>query len=160
VSNESDTPARYLTLGLANAVKLTAEKGINHKEKNMRVQKGGTDMFCPSCKKVSTCSARPAAQITRDPRDYGQRRYFAKHDDINWFQRGRECLSCHHNFITAEVDYDFLVELVELRDALGLIKSNAETYIQESTAASQSLSKLSESLSVLRALKVYKSTNG
>ena len=125
----------------------------------MRVQKGGTDMYCPSCKQITTCKACPAAQITLDPKDYGQRMHYTKNQDINWFQRGRECLSCHHDFITAEVDIEFLEELVQLRDALSSIKSNAESYIQESNAASQSLSKLSESLSVLRALKVYKSVN-
>lgn len=125
----------------------------------MRIQKGGTDMYCPACKQITTCKAWPAALITGDPKDYGQKMTYTKHRDINWFQRGRECLSCHHDFITEEVDIEFLEELVELRDALSSIKSNAETYIQESTAASKSLSKLSESLSVLRALKVYKSAS-
>jgi len=123
----------------------------------MRVTKGGTDMFCPSCQQVTTCKAVPAAQVTYEPSDYAQRRHYLKHDDINWFQRGRECLSCGHQFVTAEVDIGFLDELVELRGALSEIKANAETYIKESSAASQSLVKLSESLSVLRALKVYKS---
>ncbi len=126
----------------------------------MRVTKGGTDMFCPSCKQVTTCKAVPAAQVTYDPSDYGQRKYYTKHADINWFQRGRECLSCGHEFVTAEVDIEFLEELVELRGALSTIKANAEAYVKESSAASQSLSKLSESLSVLRALKVYKSAKG
>lgn len=124
----------------------------------MRVTKGGTDMFCPSCKQVTTCKAIPAAQVTYDPIDYVQRRYYTKHEDINWFQRGRECLSCGHEFVTAEVNIDFLEELVELRGALSTIKENAEAYVKESSAASQSLSKLSESLSVLRALKVYKTS--
>ena len=126
----------------------------------MRVTKGGTDMFCPSCKQVTTCRAVPAAKVTYDPSDYGQRKYYTKHEDINWFQRGRECLSCAYEFVTAEVDIEFLEELVELRGALSTIKANAEAYIKESAAASQSLSKLSESLSVLRALKVYKSAKG
>jgi hypothetical protein len=126
----------------------------------MRVSKGGTDMFCPSCKQITTCKAFPAAQITLNPSDYGQRMHYTKHNDINWFQRGRGCLSCGHDFVTSEVDIEFLEELVELRDALSSLKSNAEAYIQESAAASQSLSKLSESLSVLRALKVYKGAKG
>jgi hypothetical protein len=122
----------------------------------MRVSKGGTDMFCPACKQITTCRAFPAAQITLDPNDYEQRMHYTKHKDINWFQRGRDCLSCGNVFVTAEVDIEFLEELVELRNALSSIKSNAETYIQESAAASQSLAKLSESLSGLRALKLYK----
>jgi hypothetical protein len=122
----------------------------------MRVTKGGTDMYCPSCKQVTTCKAVPAAQVTFDASDYGQRKYYTKHDDIQFFQRGRECLSCGHEFVSAEVDLAFLQELVELRDALSSIKANAESYVKESAAASVSLSKLGESLGVLRALKVYK----
>lgn len=126
----------------------------------MRKKKGGTDMFCPSCKQITTCKAVSANEITWDSSDYDQRQHFKKHEDINWFQRGRECLSCGHEFITAEVDIEHLEELVELRDALGAIKANAEAYVEESSAASQSLSKLSESLIVLRALKLYKGEEG
>ncbi len=122
----------------------------------MRVTKGGTDMFCPSCKKITTCKAIPAAQITWDTKDYGQRWQFTKHNDINWFRSGRECLNYAHEFVTAEGNKNFLDELVELRNALSSIKVNAEEYINQSEAASQSLSKLSDSLGVLRALKVYK----
>ena len=113
-------------------------------------------MYCPGCKEITTCKAVPAAQVTFDARDYGQRKYYAKHDDINFFQRGRECLSCGHEFVSAEVDLNFLEELVELREALSSIKHNAEAYSKESAAASSSLAKLSESLGVLRALKLYK----
>jgi hypothetical protein len=123
----------------------------------VRVSKGGTDMHCPSCKKVTTCRAVPAAQVTWDSSDYAQRKYYSNHSDIQFFQRGRECLSCGYEFVSAEVDLEFLEELVELRDALSAIKSNAEKYMNESSAASVSLAKLSESLGVLRALKVYKS---
>ncbi len=126
----------------------------------MRVSKGGTDMWCPGCKDITTCKAVPAAQVTYDPADYTQRRYYTKHSDIQFFQRGRECLSCGHEFVSAEVDLGFLEELVELRNALSAIKANAEAYVKESAAASESLSKLSESLGVLRALKVYKSAGG
>jgi hypothetical protein len=122
----------------------------------MRISKGGTDMFCPSCKEITTCKAVPAAQVTYDSSDYGQRKYYIKHSDIQFFQRGRECLSCGHLFVSAEVDLGFLEELVELRNALSVIKLNAETYIKESAAASAALSELSDSLGVLRALKAYK----
>lgn len=123
----------------------------------MRITKGGTDMYCPSCKDITTCKAVPAAQVTYNSSDYGQLMYFPKHDDIQFFQRGRECLRCRHGFVSAEVDLAFLEELVQLRGALSAIKGNAEAYVKESAAASASLQKLSESLGVLRALKVYKS---
>ena len=126
----------------------------------MRVPKGGTDMYCPSCKEVATCKKVPAAQVTYNPTDYGQRKHYVEHDDIQFFQRGRECLSCGHQFVSAEVDLAFLQELVELRGALSAIKGNAEAFMKESSAASASLDKLSESLGVLRALKVYKNAEG
>jgi hypothetical protein len=131
---------------------------LSSKEVEMRESKGGTDMWCPSCKSITTCKAVPAAQVTYNPADYAQRKYYTSHSDIQFFQRGRECLSCGNGFVSAEVDLDFLEELVELRNALAAIKENAEAYVKESAAASKSLSKLSESLSVLRALKLYKSS--
>ena len=99
----------------------------------------------------------PAAQVTYNPSDYGQRKYYSTHNDIQFFQRGRECLSCRHEFVSAEVDLQFLEELVELRGALSEIKGNAEAFVKQSVAASVSLKKLSNSLGVLRALKVCKS---
>ena len=125
----------------------------------MRVSKGGTDMHCPSCNDTRTCRAIPAPQVTFDANDYGQRQYYSEHDDIHFFQRGRECLTCYETFLTAEVDLVFLEELVELRNALKSIKSNAERYVKESAAASKSLGKLGDSLGVLRALKIYKQAN-
>lgn len=122
----------------------------------MRVAKGGTSMYCPSCKEITTCTAVPAARITENTKDYSQRMYYEEYSDIHFFQRGRICQSCNHEFVSAEVDLGFLEELVELRNALSSIKINAETYIKESAAASESLANLSNSLGVLRALKLYK----
>jgi hypothetical protein len=123
----------------------------------MKYSQGGTEMYCPNCKDNRVCKAISAAKVTYDPSDNWQRKHYTDHKDINFFQRGRECLSCDHRFVTGEVDLEFLDELRELRDALSAIKANAEVYLKESTAASKSLSKLSESLGVLRALKIYKS---
>ena len=86
----------------------------------------------------------------------GQRWYKSEHADIRWFRRGQICQNCGHEWLSAEVPEEFLDELVELRNALREIKENAEAYVKESDRASKSLSKLSESLKVLRALKVYK----
>jgi hypothetical protein len=60
--------------------------------------------------------------------------------------------------LTAEVKEDFLNELVELREALAAIKEHAESYVEESRAAAESLSQLTASLEVLRALRIYKET--
>jgi hypothetical protein len=86
----------------------------------------------------------------------GQRWRREDHADVNWFRRGRECLKCGHEFVTAEWNEDYVEELVELRDALSDIKRHAENYLAESDRAEGSLRKLSESLSVLRALDLYR----
>lgn len=122
----------------------------------MKYGSGGTDMWCPQCKEIKTCRAIPGAQVSYNTGDYVQRRYHSTHQDLNWFQRGRECLSCKHKFLTGEMNLRYLFELAELRDSLSEIKTHAEAYAKESTKAAASLKKLTESLKVLRALKIYK----
>ena len=119
----------------------------------MRTTQGGTQKWCPGCEETRVCAAVNPSQLGERS---GQRWYNVEHSDIQWFRRGLVCQYCGHEWLSAEVPEDFLDELVELRNALRDIKSNAEAYMKESATASQSLSKLSESLSVLRALKVYK----
>jgi 5-methylcytosine-specific restriction endonuclease McrA len=113
-------------------------------------------MWCPSCKSIKTCKAVPGASVTYSPSDYGQRWSHEKHGDLHWFQRGRECLVCGNRFLTGEMNIDYLFELTELRDALSEVKANAEAYSVESAKAAGSLNKLSKSLKILRALKIYK----
>lgn len=117
-------------------------------------QAGGTKMYCPKCKAIQVCAGLNPSVIGKSS---GQRFYRTDHPDINWFRRARECQKCNHTFLTAEMNEEFLKELVQLRDALKEVKTNAEQYITESSAASESLAKLTKSLSVLRALNVYKS---
>ena len=114
---------------------------------------GGTKMFCPSCREVQVCQAVYEGKAGLKG---GQRWYRTDYPDIQWFRRVRQCLDCDAVFVTAEIREDFLKELVALRDALSDIKVNAEKYRKESAAASKTLAKLSESLSVLRALDLYK----
>jgi hypothetical protein len=113
---------------------------------------GGTKMYCPSCEEITICRAIPTGNLGKKG---GQRWFSPDHPDLNWFRRGRECLECGESFITAEMREDFLDELMELRNALGEIKLNAEQYVKESAAASKSLTKLSNALQVLRALNLY-----
>lgn len=120
----------------------------------MRNAQGGTKKWCPSCEKIQVCTAVNPSKIAYES---GQRWYKEDHQDINWFRRGLVCQSCNHEWLTAEVEENFLEELVELRDALSQIKVHAEAYAAESDKAANSLKKLGESLSVLRALKVYRS---
>lgn len=119
----------------------------------MRVKKNGTSIHCPYCKKVTVCKAVPPSSLGEQS---GQRWYKKNHQDVQWFRRGRTCLTCDKSFLTSELDEDFIDELCKLRDALGVIKANAELYISESDKASETLRTLSRSLEVLRALDVYK----
>lgn len=124
----------------------------------MRVSKGGTDVWCPECGEFTTCKGISAAEVTGDSEDYVQRKYYPAHPDIAFFQRGRRCLSCDHEFVTTEVEIKFLEELMELRSVLGDIKKNAERYTKEASAAGKSLSQLNKSLGVLKTLRIYKET--
>jgi hypothetical protein len=110
---------------------------------------GGTEMYCAECKKVTICSAIPLRHLNRDS---GQRFYSEQHPDINWFRRGRKCLTCYGSVTTAELDEAFLHELMELREALKDIRAHAERYQSEAGAASKSLEQLTKSLEVLKAL--------
>lgn len=112
-------------------------------------------MHCPHCGQVRVCRVVPTTELGKPQ---GQRWYRPDHQDIQWFRRARKCLKCGKGFITAEVIEGFLEELVQLRNALANIKKNAEDYVQESAAASAALGRLTESLGVLRALKVYQRT--
>jgi hypothetical protein len=122
----------------------------------MRIAQGGTRMFCPHCKRLQMCKA---ISTTTCGKPSGQRWYREGHEDLQWFRRGRKCLLCRKTFLTAEVEEDFLDELVELRTALAQIKTNAESYVRESSAASEALGRLTKSLNVLKALKLYKDTD-
>jgi hypothetical protein len=121
----------------------------------MRVEQGGTSKWCPNCKQIRVCAAINPAYLGEGT---GQRFYRPEHPDLNYFRRALVCQTCQHKWLTAEVEETFLDELVELRDALAVIKRNAEAYARESASAAQSLQRLSESLEVLRALQVYQQT--
>ena len=116
---------------------------------------GGTQMYCPECKKIEACSAISTTKLRERS---GQRWFRTQYDDMQWFRRARECQSCKFQFLTSEVHEAFLDELVELGDAFSDLKSNAESYIHSSKDAESSLRNLTEPLQVLRALKIYQST--
>jgi hypothetical protein len=121
----------------------------------VRTRQGGTKKWCPSCEAVRVCAAINPASIVREA---GQRWYRTDHVDIQWFRRGLVCQTCGEEWLTAELPEKLVEELAELREALTNIKENAEAYAAESKKASESLEKLSASLSVLRALESYKSS--
>ena len=72
----------------------------------------GTKIFCPSCKSVQICRAIPTVELGEVS---GQRFYFPRNDDLQWFRRARECQACCHRFLTAELQEEFVDELAKLR---------------------------------------------
>ena len=117
-----------------------------------KVAKGGTDMYCPSCRKIRVCSSPSLSSIGETS---GQRWHHTEHSDLHWFRRARVCLTCHEEFVTAELNAKYLDELVELRNALADVKTKAEQFVSKSKSATKSLDALTKSLDTLRALKLY-----
>ncbi len=80
------------------------------------MSKGGTKIFCPSCKSFNICKGLSPTTLG-EPK--AQRWYRTDHLDISWFRRARQCLTCENKFLTAEVDEMLLEELIKLREKLG-----------------------------------------
>lgn len=72
----------------------------------------GTKIYCPSCESVKICRAISPTELGESS---GQRYYLPSHDDLRWFRRGRECQTCFHLFLTAELEEEFIDELAKLR---------------------------------------------
>ena len=70
----------------------------------MKVEQGGTQMWCPKCKAIRVCAA---VSLTHLGHESGQRWHRTDHPDINWFRRGRECQTCRHEFVTTEMKREF-----------------------------------------------------
>lgn len=116
---------------------------------------GGTQMYCPGCKRVRVCSAVAPRDV--DPTvGAGQRWYMRTHDDLQFFRRGRECQTCFRSWLSVEIPESHLGELVQLREVLADLKEHAETYVEQAKSASATLKKLNNSMGVLRALQIYK----
>ena len=115
---------------------------------SMKVKQNGTKIYCPHCREIRVCQV---PQTRGGGLRSSQNVHYPNHPDIQWFRRERFCNDCSNIFVTAEVNENFLTELVSLRSDLSKIKVNAEQYLKESVSASKSLKKLSKSLSVLRA---------
>lgn len=111
-------------------------------------------MWCSNCQKITSCKAVSPKEVNSNLPS-SRRFYKTEHSDVHFFRRGRVCLKCQHKFLSAEAREDFLTELVELRDALAVVKRDAEQYLVDSKQTAKTLSSLNETLGKLRALKVY-----
>ena len=109
-------------------------------------------MWCDKCKKITACKATEPTDV--DWSLHRGRRWHRKdHQDVQWFRRGRICQECGEKFITAEVNEDFVSELVDLRDSLSEIRHKTEVYLEKSVQATNSLKELDDTLASLKALK-------
>lgn len=115
----------------------------------MRSSKGGTDIWCPNCKATTTCQAVPVPSVTGNSDDYFQRGVMRDHKDIQFFQRGRRCLICYHGFLTAEVDFDLIYELVELRASLKEVQEKLAIHRNDASTAAKSFRELNNLLTTL-----------
>ena len=67
----------------------------------------------------------------------GQLKMSCQYSDLQWFKRGRECLSCNDVFTTMEIDDSKIYELIKLRDELSRIKCAADDLEFGDTALGQ-----------------------
>lgn len=109
-----------------------------------------TQIYCPNCEEIHPCwSENPASHGYESTRRF----YRPAHPDVNWFRRIRVCENCGEVFPTVEIQESFLDELVQLREALAEIKANAAEFERDIKQSTKTLTALSKSLKVLRALE-------
>jgi hypothetical protein len=112
---------------------------------------GGTNKWCPNCMEITICAAISPKDVS-DNASRNQRIFWDKHRDLNAFRRGISCLACHESWLTVEMEESFMDELIHLREKLTELKLHASEYQKESQKAANSLKKLTESISLLKAL--------
>jgi hypothetical protein len=91
---------------------------------------GGTKIYCPGCNSFAVCKAISPTNIG-EPKS--QRWARTDYKDIAWFRRGRKCLRCGHQFLTAEVEEAFIEELVELRRRVAAKQKSVINKLKRST---------------------------
>ena len=105
----------------------------------MGAQAGGTKLYCPRCNAEQVCSAIPLALFGLPPE---QGCVHAEYHDIRCFRRGRECRTCGHRFLTAELADHFLSELVSLRAVVATLTRHAGASADKAREAAVSLGEL------------------
>jgi hypothetical protein len=72
---------------------------------------GSSQLYCAQCGEVTECLAIPP-ELMRHPTTL--RKYPRDYLGIYWHRRVRMCLKCKHKFMTAEIDEEKLVNLINL----------------------------------------------
>lgn len=78
---------------------------------------GGPQMWCPHCKEITKCKAKPLYQYGK-PKARNWK--MTAHEDIAWFRRIRHCQKCNESFSSAETGEALLEELLELRKRIAV----------------------------------------
>jgi hypothetical protein len=76
---------------------------------------GYTSLYCPNCKKIQKSPVVPLYKLKKPK---GRRWRGVNYSDVQWFLRGRQCEFCKENFLTAELDYNLVEELLDLRERI------------------------------------------
>lgn len=116
----------------------------------INTEKGGTQMFCPFCKDIRECRTFTLTEIGHKE---GQRMFHTKYPDLEWFKRGRDCLTCNNHFETAEIQESKLFELVKLRDMLTEITVDADIFNMDAPV-DEHLDSLSNYIKAIRNLSL------
>lgn len=106
---------------------------------------GGMKLYCPNCKMIRTCTAVNPTVLGHDR---GQHWSSSEYPDIHWFRRARIC-DCGYDFLTAEIDENFIDELVELRKSVERMRSIAAQCLDQAEGVLTSLPLLQDVLKSL-----------
>ncbi len=103
-------------------------------------KEGGTNMYCPHCKKIQPCSAAPFVKSNSNHQQYQSKKY----PDLHWFERGRLCPDCFKGFTTVEINKKHLHELIALRDLKAELEKVTYECIEKSGHLTKNFKKLLE----------------
>lgn len=126
----------------------------------MKTSAGGTRIYCPNCGVISACKAIPTPDVNGySDSDYSQTQMFRHKDlELHWFQRGRRCLGCGHEFVTAEIDFNALSKLLIMRVRLSAILANTDFSMDRIEKSIESLEVLNKFLLALNTMN-HEATN-
>src|SRR5687768_2669272 len=101
----------------------------------MKANQGGTQTCCPNCKRVQV------ATVVRDEVHTESGPNIVEFFGVHWRRRQRECSTCRHAWITAEVEESLLYNLCELRDALEKLRQPLHAFVDDSEIAARLFTK-------------------
>lgn len=114
---------------------------------------GGTEMYCPRCEAWMVCAAIAPVQVKAGwaTRLRSQQVvYSAPFPEVKFFRRGRQCLTCGNEWLTAEVDEETLAALLHTVVQLARLTRTVSASRGAFEEASRALEGLSQALGEVR----------